>query len=46
MLFSCRYIDYERLGVEVFSLRQYEEAIELLHSRKISKAVFRIAGED
>lgn len=39
---GSRYIDFGRLGIEIFSLNQYKEAIEALHSRKISKAVFRI----
>lgn len=42
---GSRYFDYERLGIEEFTLSQHNEAIKALHDRKISKAIFRINNE-
>lgn len=40
---GTRYMDYERLGVEVFKLDQYQEAIQALRKGTIAKVVFKIA---
>lgn len=37
-----RYLDLERLGVEVFRLAQYKEAIDKLKTGAISKVMFEI----
>lgn len=39
--FLFRYLNYEALGIQVFALSQYEEAIEKLKTGEISKAVFK-----
>lgn len=38
-----RYMDYERLGIQVFKLDQYQEAIEALKKGTAAKVVFKIA---
>lgn len=38
-----RYLNYDLLGVKVFTLNQYQEAIQELKKGTISKAVFQIA---
>ncbi len=40
-----RYLDYDKLGIEVFALEKYEEAISRLKSGSISKAVFKISDD-
>ncbi|XP_034234502.1 D-altritol 5-dehydrogenase-like [Thrips palmi] len=37
-----KYLDYEKLGVRVFSLSQYAEAMQELRKGAISKAVFQL----
>lgn len=37
-----RYLDYKILGIQVFSLSQYREAMEALKKGAISKAVFKL----
>ncbi|XP_060533384.1 uncharacterized protein LOC132706211 [Cylas formicarius] len=39
---GSRYLDYERLGIEVFSLDDYQAALDKLKSGKIAKAVFKM----
>ena len=39
---SKDYLSYKKLGVEMFKLQDYAEALSSLKSRKISKAVFEI----
>lgn len=36
-----RYMTFEKLGIEVFSLQNYEIAIQKLRDRTIAKAVFK-----
>lgn len=36
------YLDYKKLGIGVYRLNQYEEALSALKSGDISKAVFKI----
>jgi len=38
-----RYLDYDRLGVAVFALEKYEEAIHQLRTGAIAKAVFDLS---
>ena len=37
-----RYLCYEKLGIEVFKLSEYEEAFAALKRGDISKAVFKL----
>ncbi|CAK9816092.1 Sorbitol dehydrogenase [Anthophora quadrimaculata] len=37
-----RYLNYEKLGIKVFSLSQYREALDSLKKGEISKAVFKM----
>ena len=37
-----RYLAYDKLGVAVFSVSEYEEAIASLKKGKIAKAVFKM----
>ncbi len=37
-----KYLDYQKLGINIYSLDEYEEAFKALQSGKISKAVFKI----
>ena len=37
-----RYLAYDKLGVAVFSVSEYEEAITSLKKGKIAKAVFKM----
>ncbi|XP_029177633.1 uncharacterized protein LOC114945542 [Nylanderia fulva] len=39
---SEKYLDYKKLGIKVFSLSQYNEALDALKKGDISKAVFKI----
>ncbi|XP_060533536.1 uncharacterized protein LOC132706296 [Cylas formicarius] len=39
---GSRYLDYEKLGIKVFKLQDYQEAMELLKKGTIAKAVFRL----
>ncbi|XP_072758256.1 sorbitol dehydrogenase-like [Anoplolepis gracilipes] len=39
---SEKYLDYNKLGIKVYSLSQYEEALEALKKGQISKAVFKL----
>lgn len=40
--YFCRYLKYEHLGVKIFALNEYKEALEELKKGTISKAMFRI----
>ncbi|XP_076754740.1 sorbitol dehydrogenase [Xylocopa sonorina] len=37
-----KYLNYEKLGIKVFSLSQYREALDALKRGEISKAVFKL----
>ncbi|CAH1168720.1 unnamed protein product [Phyllotreta striolata] len=37
-----RYLNFENLGIKTFSLRQYQDAIEMLKSGTIAKAIFKL----
>lgn len=39
---SEKYLDYGKLGIKVFSLTQYKEALDALKKGDISKAVFKL----
>lgn len=39
---GCKYLDYCRLGVKVFDMKEYSAAIDELKSGKISKVVFKM----
>ncbi|KDR20240.1 D-arabinitol dehydrogenase 1-like [Zootermopsis nevadensis] len=39
---GTRYLDYERLGIKTYSLRQHKEALEALKKGAIAKAIFKI----
>ncbi|KMQ87065.1 sorbitol dehydrogenase [Lasius niger] len=39
---SEKYLDYNKLGIKVFSLSQYKEALDALKKGDISKAVFKL----
>lgn len=39
---GTRYVDYEKLGIQVFALKEYESAICCLRSGTISKAIFKM----
>jgi D-arabinitol dehydrogenase (NADP+) len=39
---SERYLDYSKLGIKIFSLSQYKEALEALKKGDISKAIFKL----
>lgn len=39
---GSRYIDYQKLGIEVFALKDYQKALEVLKAGKISKAIFKL----
>lgn len=39
---GSRYIDYERLGIEVFGLKDYQKALDLLKTGSIAKAIFKL----
>ncbi|XP_036147839.1 D-altritol 5-dehydrogenase isoform X1 [Monomorium pharaonis] len=39
---SERYLDYGKLGISIFSLSQYKEALDALKKGEISKAVFKL----
>jgi len=39
---SEKYLDYNKLGVKIFSLSQYKEALDTLKKGDISKAVFKL----
>lgn len=36
-----RYLDYNKLGIRVFKLAEYEDALQALRNGEISKAVFK-----
>ena len=38
-----RYLAFNKLGVGVFSLEQYQQAIDQLKAGKIAKAVFKLS---
>ena len=40
-LAAAGYLDYEKLGIKVFTLEQYEEAIQSLKSGLATKATFQ-----
>ncbi|KAB0791814.1 hypothetical protein PPYR_03614 [Photinus pyralis] len=42
---SNRYLTYERLGIKVYPLRQYKEAIDHVRKRSVLKAVFRMPDD-
>nr|CAD7206482.1 unnamed protein product [Timema douglasi] len=37
-----RYLDYKRLGIKVFPLKEFKEAIQELKKGSIAKAIFEI----
>lgn len=37
-----KYLDYEKLGIKVYPLKDYREALEALKRGDISKAVFKL----
>lgn len=37
-----RYLNYDKLGIKVFSLLQYREALDSLKKGEISKAMFKL----
>ncbi|KAJ9574653.1 hypothetical protein L9F63_008185 [Diploptera punctata] len=37
-----RYLDYEKLGIKTYSLKQYKEALQALKEGSIAKAMFKI----
>lgn len=39
---SEEYLDYNKLGIKIFSLSQYKEALDALKKGDISKAVFKL----
>ncbi|XP_072757798.1 sorbitol dehydrogenase [Anoplolepis gracilipes] len=39
---SEKYLDYNKLGIKVYSLSQYKEALDALKEGEISKAVFKL----
>lgn len=39
---ASQYLNYEKLGVKVFTLSQYKEALEALKKGDVSKAVFKL----
>lgn len=39
---SEKYLDYSKLGIEIFSLSQYKEALDALKKGNISKAIFKL----
>ena len=39
---GTRYLDYSKLGVAVFDVADYQEAIQQLKKGEISKAVFKM----
>ncbi|GLV36916.1 Sorbitol dehydrogenase 1 [Carabus blaptoides fortunei] len=39
---GSRYLDYAKLGIEIFALKDYEKAIECLRKGAIAKATFKI----
>ncbi|XP_075214997.1 putative zinc-type alcohol dehydrogenase-like protein YdjJ [Lycorma delicatula] len=39
---GARYIDYDRLGIRIYSLKEYQEAFDELKKGGITKAVFKI----
>lgn len=39
---SEKYLDYNKLGIKIFSLSQYKEALDALKKGEISKAVFKL----
>lgn len=36
-----RYLTYEKLGIRMFKLHEYREALDMLKSGKIAKATFK-----
>jgi hypothetical protein len=38
----CRYLDYGRLGIKIYTLSQHKEALEALKKGVIAKAIFKI----
>lgn len=39
---SGKYLDYGKLGIKVFSLSEYKDALDALKKGDISKAVFKL----
>lgn len=37
-----RYLSYEKLGIKMYKLSEYEEAVAALKNGEISKAVFKL----
>lgn len=37
-----KYLDYQKLGIQMFTLSQYREALDMLKKGQISKAVFKL----
>jgi len=38
------YLDYDKLGIKMFDLSQYEEALECLKKGEASKAMFKVVN--
>lgn len=43
-IFIYRYLEFEKLGIKVFSLDNFEEAMHELRKGVISKAVFKLTS--
>lgn len=41
-LLNCRYLNYELMGIGLFKLSQYDEAINQLKKGVLAKAVFKL----
>lgn len=39
-----KYLDYEKLGIKIFKLSEYEEAFKELHKGDIAKAMFKFSS--
>jgi len=39
---SEQYLNYDKLGIKVFSLSQYKEALDILKRGEISKVIFKL----
>ena len=39
---GCRYLDYDKLGIKVFKLREFQEALKALKNGDITKAIFEV----
>jgi len=39
---GSRYLDYERLGIQVFDLKSYQQALDVLKTGTVAKAIFKL----